>query len=175
MRFLQNRHTYPPSSHCRLRSSSTAAVSCPCPPFAFGKRRRLLPAIAGHINHSLFWKNLAPAHDKGGSGGVLKDGPLKATIDKDFGGLNNLKKEFNAATLGIQGSGWGWPSLNPTTKCLEIVTTANQDPLLTHVPLIGVIWEHAFYLQYLKVKPDNTVKCKCEMMAKCYAMDIDSV
>ncbi|KAJ7302384.1 Iron/manganese superoxide dismutase [Mycena albidolilacea] len=62
----------------------------------------------GHINHSLFWKNLAPAHAKGGSGGVLKDGPLKAAIDKDFGGLDNLKKEFNAATLGIQGSGWGW-------------------------------------------------------------------
>ncbi|KAJ6500951.1 manganese superoxide dismutase [Mycena sanguinolenta] len=109
----------------------------------------------GHINHSLFWKNLAPAHTHGGHGGVLKDGPLKQAIDRDFGGLDNLKKEFNAATLGIQGSGWGWVGLNPTTKRIEIVTTANQDPLLTHVPLIGVdIWEHAFYLQYLNVKPD---------------------
>jgi hypothetical protein len=45
--------------------------------------------------------------------------------------------------------------LNPSTKRLEIVTTANQDPLLTHVPIIGVdIWEHAFYLQYLNVKVD---------------------
>ncbi|KAJ7235141.1 manganese superoxide dismutase [Mycena haematopus] len=109
----------------------------------------------GHINHSLFWKNLAPSSSKGGNGGVLKDGPLKQAIDKDFGGLDNLKKEFNAATLSIQGSGWGWLGLNPTTKRLEIITTANQDPLLTHVPLIGVdIWEHAFYLQYLNVKPD---------------------
>jgi hypothetical protein len=51
---------------------------------------------------------MAPAPAKGGNGGVLKDGPLKAAIDKDFGGLENMKKEFNAATLGIQGSGWGW-------------------------------------------------------------------
>jgi len=109
----------------------------------------------GHINHSLFWKNLAPAASKGGNGGVLKDGPLKKAIDQDFGSLDNLKKEFNAATLGIQGSGWGWLGFNPATKRLEIATTPNQDPLLNLVPLIGVdIWEHAFYLQYLNVKPD---------------------
>jgi len=109
----------------------------------------------GHINHSLFWKNLAPAAAKGGSGGVLKDGALKTLIDSQFGSLDNLKKEFNAATLGIQGSGWGWLGLNVATQRLEIATTANQDPLLNLVPLIGVdIWEHAFYLQYLNVKPD---------------------
>lgn len=48
-----------------------------------------------------------------------------------------------------------YQGLNPSTKRLEVVTTANQDPLLTHVPIIGVdIWEHAFYLQYLNVKAD---------------------
>lgn len=46
----------------------------------------------GHINHSLFWKNLAPSHEKGGKGGQLKAGPLKDAIDRDFGGLENLKK-----------------------------------------------------------------------------------
>ncbi|KAJ7132905.1 manganese superoxide dismutase [Mycena crocata] len=109
----------------------------------------------GHINHSLFWKNLAPSSEKGGNGGVLKAGPLKEAIEVAFGSLENLKKEFNAATLGIQGSGWGWLGLNPTTKRLELATTPNQDPLLHLVPLIGVdIWEHAFYLQYLNVKAD---------------------
>ncbi|KDR70748.1 hypothetical protein GALMADRAFT_103150 [Galerina marginata CBS 339.88] len=110
----------------------------------------------GHINHSLFWKNLAPsAAASKGNGGVLRDGPLKTAIEQSFGSLDALKKEFNATTAGIQGSGWGWLGVNPSTKRLEITTTPNQDPLLSHVPIIGVdIWEHAFYLQYKNVKVD---------------------
>jgi len=110
----------------------------------------------GHINHSLFWKNLAPAGAKGGKGGVLEpSSSLGKAIQEQFGGLENFKKAFNTATLAIQGSGWGWLGLNPQSKKLEIATTANQDPLLTLFPIIGVdIWEHAFYLQYKNVKPD---------------------
>ena len=115
----------------------------------------------GHINHSLFWKNLAPSAAAGkGTGGVLKDGPLKTAIEQAFGSLETLKKEFNTVTLGIQGSGWGWLGYNTATKRLELATTANQDPLLSHVPIIGVdIWEHAFYLQYLNVKADVSTIC----------------
>jgi len=106
----------------------------------------------GHINHTLFWKNLAPVKE---GGGKLKDGKLKQAIERDFGSVGAFKKQFNAATAAIQGSGWGWLAYNPTTKILEIVTTANQDPLLAHVPIIGIdIWEHAFYLQYKNVKVD---------------------
>jgi len=110
----------------------------------------------GHINHSLFWRNMAPSSREGkGNGGHLKDGPLKAAIEEAFGSLNNLIKTFNATTAAIQGSGWGWLGLNPTTGKLEITTTANQDPLLSLIPVIGVdIWEHAFYLQYKNVKVD---------------------
>jgi len=109
----------------------------------------------GHINHSLFWKNLAPASSEGkGNGGTLKDGALKDAISKKFGGLDKFIADFNAAAAGIQGSGWAWLGVSPSGS-LDIVTTANQDPLLTHTPLVGVdMWEHAFYLQYLNVKPD---------------------
>lgn len=62
-------------------------------------------ALLGHINHSLFWKNLAPASAEGGK---LTDGPLKQAIDRDFGSLEAFKKSFNAKTAAIQGSGWGW-------------------------------------------------------------------
>ena len=59
---------------------------------------------------------------------------------------------FRSCSLGAKRD---WQGVNPKTGRLEITTTANQDPLLTHVPVIGVdIWEHAFYLQYLNVKAD---------------------
>ncbi|KAJ3521194.1 hypothetical protein NMY22_g12414 [Coprinellus aureogranulatus] len=125
----------------------------------------------GHINHSLFWKNLAPANEDGGK---LNDGPLKKAIERDFGSVEEFKKQFNTTTAAIQGSGWGWLGFNNKTNKLEVVTTQNQDPLISHVPIIGVdIWEHvsnsllaypepkadaaplqAFYLQYKNVKPD---------------------
>ncbi|KAH7928021.1 manganese superoxide dismutase [Leucogyrophana mollusca] len=106
----------------------------------------------GHINHSLFWKNLSPAN---ADGGKLESGALKSAIERDFGSVEEFKKKFNAATAAIQGSGWGWLGYNSSTKKLEIATTANQDPLLSHTPIIGVdIWEHAFYLQYHNVKAD---------------------
>ncbi|KAF7329982.1 Superoxide dismutase [Mycena kentingensis (nom. inval.)] len=106
----------------------------------------------GHINHSLFWKNLAPA---AGDGGKLADGPLKSAIERDFGSVEDFKSKFNTQTAAIQGSGWGWLGYNSALKKLEVVSTANQDPLISHTPIIGVdIWEHAFYIQYKNVKPD---------------------
>lgn len=59
----------------------------------------------GHINHSLFWKNLSPASQDGGK---LNDGILKEQIVKYFGSVDGFKQNFNAKTAAIQGSGWGW-------------------------------------------------------------------
>ena len=65
--------------------------------------------MIGHINHSLFWKNLAPAVSEGkGNGGQLAEGPLKQTIINIWGSVEAFQKEFNTITAGIQGSGWGW-------------------------------------------------------------------
>ncbi|KIJ34935.1 hypothetical protein M422DRAFT_31599 [Sphaerobolus stellatus SS14] len=104
----------------------------------------------GHINHSLFWRNLAPAGSTNQPSGALKE-----ALEKDFGSVDAFKKAMNEKTAAVQGSGWGWLGYNPSLKKLEIVTTPNQDPLISHVPIIGIdIWEHAFYLQYKNVKPD---------------------
>ncbi|KAJ7057194.1 Mn superoxide dismutase [Mycena amicta] len=107
----------------------------------------------GHINHSLFWKNLAPAAQEGGK---IESGPLKTAIERDFGSVEEFKKTFNAKTAAIQGSGWGWLGYSSTLKKLEIVTHREPGPshlyLLSspHTPIIGVdIWEH-----YKNVKPD---------------------
>jgi len=60
----------------------------------------------GHINHSLFWKNLAPSKAQGGK--VVSGGQLEKAIVRDFGSVEEFKKAMIAKTGAIQGSGWGW-------------------------------------------------------------------
>ena len=109
----------------------------------------------GHLNHSIFWKNLAPP-SKGG--GAIQEGELKKMIESQYGSLDALQVAMSAASVGVQGSGWGWLGYDKTSKKLQIATTANQDPLLATtglIPLIGIdVWEHAYYLQYKNVRPD---------------------
>lgn len=108
----------------------------------------------GHINHSIFWTNLAP---QGKGGGGSPSGELAKAIDRDFGSLQNFIEQFSAKAVAIQGSGWCWLGLNKAKGKLEIITCDNQDPLSTKglVPLLGVdVWEHAYYLQYKNVRAD---------------------
>jgi Fe-Mn family superoxide dismutase len=108
----------------------------------------------GHVNHSIFWTNLAPK-DKGG--GEAPKGALAQAIARDFGSLEKFIEKFNTLTGAIQGSGWGWLGYCKDKKCLTIATCTNQDPLSTQgsVPLLGVdVWEHAYYLQYENRRPD---------------------
>jgi len=106
----------------------------------------------GHINHSIFWTNLAPPKEGGGG---TPTGVLAQAIDDSFGSFEEFKSKMNAATAAVQGSGWGWLGYNTSTGSLEITTKSNQDPLTELVPLLGIdIWEHAYYLQYQNVRPD---------------------
>lgn len=96
----------------------------------------------GHINHSLFWENLAP---KSAGGGEPPTGALGKAIEENFGGLEEFKKRFNAALAGVQGSGWAWLVKDTMTGGIGIRTYANQDPVVGQwKPLLGVdAWEHA--------------------------------
>lgn len=108
----------------------------------------------GHINHSIFWNILGPISK--GAGGAPK-GDLAKLIERDFTSFDSFKEKLNNASIGIQGSGWGWLGYNKNLKRLEIATCANQDPLSAQglVPLVGIdVWEHAYYLQYKNVRAD---------------------
>ncbi|KAI3450243.1 hypothetical protein Pfo_006908 [Paulownia fortunei] len=110
----------------------------------------------GHINHSIFWKNLAPVSE---GGGKPPRGSLRNAVEKGFGSLEALVHKVNLEGAALQGSGWVWLALDKEFKRLLVETTVNQDPLVTKgsalVPLLGVdVWEHAYYLQYKNVKPD---------------------
>lgn len=108
----------------------------------------------GHINHSIFWTNLAP---EGKGGGGKPTGELAKAIDHKFGSFEKFVEYFNAKTAAIQGSGWGWLGYCPELKGLTFATCPNQDSLSTKglVPLLGVdVWEHAYYLQYKNVRAE---------------------
>jgi superoxide dismutase, Fe-Mn family len=107
----------------------------------------------GHINHTLFWENLAP---KSQGGGEPPSGALSKAIDGHWGNYEKFKEQFNAALAGIQGSGWAWLVKDTQTGALSIRTYANQDPVVGQFkPLLGVdAWEHAYYLQYQNKKAE---------------------
>ncbi|KAB0793352.1 hypothetical protein PPYR_12973 [Photinus pyralis] len=115
----------------------------------------LQPAVkfngGGHINHSIFWQNLSPNQTK------ASDELCQAMV-QSFGSFDKFKDDLSAATVAIQGSGWGWLGYCTKTHRLKIATCANQDPLQATtglVPLFGIdVWEHAYYLQYKNVRPD---------------------
>ncbi|KAG5916482.1 Superoxide dismutase [Mn], mitochondrial [Claviceps capensis] len=122
----------------------------------------------GHINHSLFWENLAPTSSA--EANPQSAPTLMAAIAETWGSFDDFKAAFAKALLAIQGSGWGW--LVKDGKALCIVTTKDQDPVVGgEVPILGVdMWEHAYYLQYLNGKAayvDNIWKVLNWKTAEC--------
>jgi len=100
----------------------------------------------GHLNHSIFWTNLAPPKQ---GGGVPPSGDLAKQIEKDFGSFDKLKELLTSTSTGVQGSGWGWLGWDSTKARLEVTSKPNQDPLTEYVPLLGIdVWEHAYYYLY---------------------------
>lgn len=109
----------------------------------------------GHLNHSMFWKLLAPK-----TGGT-PTGKIASDINSAFGSFESFKEKFEAAGVGRFGSGWVWLVVNGGK--LEIVSTANQDnPIMGKgiagaegKPILGCdVWEHAYYLKYQNRRPD---------------------
>jgi len=100
---------------------------------------------SGHILHSLFWQNMCP----GGKG--LTQGALAERIVKDFGSIDSFKKQFSAAAVAVEGSGWALLVWNPAFVKLEILSAEKHQNLTQWgvLPLLTVdVWEHAYYLKY---------------------------
>lgn len=107
--------------------------------------------LGGHINHSIFWKNLSP------EGGDKPTGELQAAIDDNFGSFDAYRAQFEATALGIQGSGWAitaWDTLGQKLVIVQLYDQQSNIPA-TLIPISQLdMWEHAFYLDYLNVKGD---------------------
>ena len=105
----------------------------------------------GFYNHCLFWDILTPNPE------AISNGFL-SVIDRSFGSIESMKKEFSKAASSRFGSGWAW--LCVKNNQLSICSTANQDnPIMDGQcggePILCLdVWEHAYYLNYQNRRPD---------------------
>ncbi len=125
------------------------------------KRGLVRNNAGGHVNHSLFWRTMAPVGQ--GGGGVAPTGELAEAIAAAFGTFDTFKSQFADAATKRFGSGWAWLCWKKETGKLEICSTPNQDnPLMGQAiagcggsPLLGLdVWEHAYYLKYQNRRAD---------------------
>lgn len=101
---------------------------------------------AGQVmNHTLYFLQFAPPR-----GEQVPTGELAKRIERDFGTMENLKKQMNDAATALFGSGWVWLCEDNDGK-LELLSCPGGDTPLRHGkrPLLGFdVWEHAYYLDY---------------------------
>lgn len=107
--------------------------------------------LGGHINHSVFWKNMSP------EGGGQPEGDVASAIDEYFGSFDAFQKHFNAVAGSIQGSGWAmlvWDTLGQRMNIAQLYDQQGNLPT-NQISLLQLdMWEHAYYLQYKNVKVD---------------------
>jgi Fe-Mn family superoxide dismutase len=107
--------------------------------------------LGGHTNHSIFWKNLTPDSQE------RPTGELAAAIDEFFGSFDKFRAHFNAAALGLQGSGWAflaWDAIGGQLIIEQLYDQQGNIAAATTPLLMLDMWEHAFYLDYKNVKGD---------------------
>ena len=102
---------------------------------------------AGHLLHSLFWENLAPAAKTA----PKPQGLFAKVIDDEFGSFERFKKEFSQTAVSTEGSGWATlvfcrMTNRPLLMQVEKHNT-NVIPMFRALLVLDV-WEHAYYLDY---------------------------
>lgn len=65
----------------------------------FFSEKNLAFHLGGHVNHTIWWKNLSP------NGGDKPTGDLAAAVDDQFGSFDRFRAQFAAAAAanGLQG------------------------------------------------------------------------
>jgi len=100
--------------------------------------------LGGHANHAMFWTIMK--HEGGGR----PSGEVAGAIDRDLGGLEKMKTDFETAGSRVFGSGWVFVTVTPDGG-LAMETRPNQDsPLMDGKRVLfgNDVWEHAYYLDY---------------------------
>jgi Fe-Mn family superoxide dismutase len=108
--------------------------------------------VGGHLLHTTFWENMAPA----GKGGGKPGGAVADMIDMGFGSFERFKKEFTMAATSTEGSGWAALAIHPCIGRPLIMQiekhNVNVYPTFNILMVLDV-WEHAYYLDYKNERP----------------------
>ncbi len=109
--------------------------------------------VGGHLLHSTFWENMAPA---GKGGGGQPGGALADALNKEFGSFDQFKKEFTKAAATTEGSGWAALAVHPCVDRPLIMQiekhNVNVYPTFKILMVLDV-WEHAYYVDYKNERP----------------------
>ena len=102
-------------------------------------------------NHEFYFFTFSP------KGGGEPSGALAEAINKQFGSFEDFKKELNAASVSLFGSGWAWVSKDNSGKLVITKESNAGNPLKAGlVPLLGFdVWEHSYYLDYQNLRADH--------------------
>lgn len=104
--------------------------------------------VGGHVLHSLFWENLAPADKK--SDGQPEGTVLKKILD-NFNSFERFKKEFTQLAITVEGSGWATLLMDQETNRLFIGQIEKHNVnLFPNSKIIFAldVFEHSYYIDY---------------------------
>lgn len=107
--------------------------------------------VGGHVNHSVFWKNMSA------DGGDAPEGELAAGVEEYFGSFEKFQAQFTAVAMGVQGSGWAalvWDTLGQRMNIHQFFDQQANFPAGSIPLLLLDVWEHAYYLDYQNVRAD---------------------
>jgi Fe-Mn family superoxide dismutase len=104
--------------------------------------------IGGHMLHTTFWENMAPA---GKGGGGQPGGAVADMISMGFGSFEHFKKQFTTAATSTEGSGWAALVAHPCIgrPLIMQIEKHNVNVFPNFQILMALdVWEHAYYLDY---------------------------
>ncbi|MBD0348039.1 MAG: superoxide dismutase [Thermoleophilia bacterium] len=99
-------------------------------------------AVGGIKNHEIYFEHL------GGEGGD-PDGPIGQLVKRDFGSVEDWRRDLKATGMG--GRGWAWTAYDWDEARLfnYIGDTQNTFPIWNATPLVALdVYEHAYFLDY---------------------------
>ncbi|MCY7363215.1 MAG: superoxide dismutase, partial [Ignavibacteria bacterium] len=106
-------------------------------------KRRFTWNHAGALLHDVYWDNL------GGDGDTSKGPEVIASIEKEFGSVDNWKADFKATAVSAKLSGWGVLAFDQlySQRLLDVLVDEHHyGAIWGGIPIIACdVFEHAYY------------------------------